>query len=184
MSYGIDDIAFALGWSNSVMETIYGHNAIPYKIIQVAAGFHPHELYHVKRIKVAEWVNQDRFLRNICARLIFPWADEELHWAKQAQEGADDKKRKHEYAGRIRFLEFLVRGREYLFVWLVELQQQILEHPNADLHDCGTELFDASKHANKKKPALTLVSHTAEFASNAPGIASKSTKRLLPCLPT
>ena len=32
MGYEVNEHAFALGWSNSVMETIYGHNAIPHNI--------------------------------------------------------------------------------------------------------------------------------------------------------
>ncbi|ORZ30501.1 hypothetical protein BCR44DRAFT_265797 [Catenaria anguillulae PL171] len=41
----VDEIAFALGWSNSVMETIYGHNAILYRVLRGAAGITPHEAY-------------------------------------------------------------------------------------------------------------------------------------------
>ena len=32
MGYSVGKIAFALGWSNSVMETIYGNNAIPHNV--------------------------------------------------------------------------------------------------------------------------------------------------------
>ena len=66
-------------------------------------------------MKVTDWANEHETLRNVCSKLIFPWADEQLRLVREAQQSAD-KKHGQEYAGRVRFLEFLIRGREYLFV--------------------------------------------------------------------
>ena len=159
------------------------------QVLHGAAGFRQNETYHVARVKVVEWANEQQNLTSTCAKLIFPWADEQLRLVRDAQKDAD-KKRAHEFAGRVRFLEFLIRGREYLFVVrsnhcrrpvyvfsltclhvsIVELRQSVLSNPDPALNNCAKDLFDRERAG--KWAVKPLVSHTPEFNTHAKPIAT------------